>query len=144
MLLPSIFAENLLDDWMGFDFPDVDKTLYGKRSQNLMKTDIRETDKSYELLVDLPGFKKDEVNVKLENGYLTVRTNKGLEKEDKKNGKYIRRERYTGTMERSFFVGDHVTQEDIHAKFEDGILQLDVTKEDPKKVEESKYIAIEG
>ena len=145
MLMPSIFGENLFDDWMDFSFPNVDKALYGKNASHVMKTDIRETDQSYELDVDLPGFKKDEVTAKLENGYLTIQAAKGLDKDEKgKDGKYIRRERYAGAMSRSFYVGENLKQEDIHAKFEDGILKLTVPKEVPAAVEQNQYIAIEG
>ena len=146
MLMPSIFGENLFnDDWMDFGFPEVDKALYGKHASNVMKTDVKETDAGYELDIDLPGFKKDEINAQLENGYLTISASKGLDKEEKdKKGKYIRKERYAGAMSRSFYVGDDVTQEDIKAKYEDGILRLSVPKKDAKPVEEKKYIAIEG
>ena len=143
MLMPSIFGENLFDDgWMDFGFPEVDKALYGKHASNVMKTDVKETDAGYELDIDLPGFKKDEINAQLENGYLTISASKGLDKD--KKGKYIRKERYAGAMSRSFYVGDDVTQEDIKAKYEDGILRLSVPKKDAKPVEEKKYIAIEG
>ena len=147
MLMPSIFGENLFnDDWMDFSFPDVDKVLYGKHAKNVMKTDVKETDNSYEVDIDLPGFKKDEIEAKLENGYLTISAAKGLDKEEKdeKDGKYIRKERYSGAMSRSFYVGDELKQEDIKAKYQDGILKLSVPKEEPKKVETSKHIAIEG
>lgn len=145
MLMPSIFGENLFDDWMDFSFPSIDKALYGNRLQNVMKTDVKETENGYELDIDLPGFKKDEVNAQLENGYLKIEAAKNVNNDEKdQNGKYIRRERYAGTMSRSFYVGDAVSQEEIHAKFEDGILKLAIPKKDPKKVEEKKYIAIEG
>lgn len=150
MLMPSIFGENLFDDnWMNFPFNDdfwgKKNPLYGKHAQNMMKTDIREKDDSYELDVDLPGFKKDEIKIQLKDGYLTLAAAKGLDKDQQdKNGSYIRRERYAGTMSRSFYVGEDVTQEDIHAKYEDGILRLSVPKKVPKKVENSGYIAIEG
>ena len=139
MLMPSIFGENLFnDDWMDFSFPDVDKALYGKHAKNVMKTDVKETDNSYEVDIDLPGFKKDEIEAKL--------AAKGLDKEEKdeKDGKYIRKERYSGAMSRSFYVGDELKQEDIKAKYQDGILKLSVPKEEPKKVETTKHIAIEG
>ena len=103
----------------------------------MMKTDIRETDGSYELDVDLPGFKKDEIKVQLKDGYLTLSAAKGLDKDEQdKKGNYIRRERYAGTLSRSFYVGDAVSEEDIHAKYEDGILKLSVPKKTPKAVEE--------
>jgi len=131
---------------MDFSFPDVDKVLYGKHAKNVMKTDVKETDNSYEVDIDLPGFKKDEIEAKLENGYLTISAAKGLDKEEKneKDGKYIRKERYSGAMSRSFYVGDELKQEDIKAKYQDGILKLSVPKEEPKKVETTKHIAIEG
>ena len=148
MLLPSIFGENLFDDWMDFSFPeipDVDKTLYGKHAKNMMKTDVRETDDSYEVDIDLPGFKKDEVNAQLHDGYITISAAKGLDKDekDKKTGKYIRRERYAGSTSRSFYVGDEIKQEDIHAKFENGILQLSIPKKEAKAIAQNNYIAIE-
>ena len=148
MLMPSIFGENLFDDdWFDFDrdFWGRKNPLYGKNAKNIMKTDIREHDTGYELDVDLPGFKKDEINIELENGYLTISAAKGLDKDEQdKKGKYIRRERYAGTMQRSFYVGDDVTQEDIKAKFEDGILKLSIPKKDAQAVETKKTIAIEG
>ena len=145
MLMPSIFGENLFDDWMDFSFPDIDKALYGKHAKNEMKTDVRETEDGYELDIDLPGFKKDEVTAQLDNGYLTIQASKGLDKEQKdKKGKYIRKERYAGSMSRSFYVGDAITEEDVHAKYEDGILKLSVPKKEAKVVEQTKHIAIEG
>ena len=147
MLMPSIFGENLFDDdWMDFPF---DRDFWGrtnnKTTKNLMKTDIREHDEGYELDIDLPGFKKDEIKVELENGYLTISATKGADNDEQdKKGKYIRRERYAGTMQRSFYVGDDVTQEDIKAKFENGILRLSIPKKDAKAVETKKTIAIEG
>ena len=147
MLMPSIFGENLFDDdWMDFPF---DRDFWGrtnnKTTKNLMKTDIREHDAGYELDIDLPGFKKDEIKAELENGYLTISATKGANNDEQdKKGKYIRRERYAGTMQRSFYVGDYVTQEDIKAKFENGILRLSIPKKDAKAVETKKTIAIEG
>ena len=148
MLVPSIFGENLFDDFMDFPFNDDfwgrKNPLYGKNAKRMMKTDIRETDGSYELDVDLPGFKKDEIKASLENGYLTISAAKGLDK-DEKDGKYIRQERYAGAMSRSFYVGDEVTQEDIKAKYEDGILKLSIPKKEKKPaVEQDNHIAIEG
>ncbi len=150
MMMPSIFGENLFDDFMNdFAFPafeDVDKELYGKHAKNLMKTDVKDTENGYEVDIDLPGFKKDEIKVKLEDGVLTISAAKGLDKDDKdKKGSYLRRERYAGSMSRSFYVGDHVTVEDIHPKYENGILSFSVPKAENKPIEEkNKYIAIEG
>ena len=152
-MLPSIFGENLFDEFFN-DFRDFDRefermnretnrALYGRKARNLMKTDVRETDDGYELDIDLPGFKKDEVDVKLSDGYLTISAAKGLDKDEKdKKGNYIRRERYSGAMQRSFYVGD-VKGEDVHAKFADGILSLTVPKADVKKLPEHNTIAIE-
>ena len=127
MLLPSIFGENLLDDWM--DFGDVEKKLYGRHAAHVMKTDVHEHDEGYELDIDLPGFKKEEIKLALENGYLSVSAAKSLDK-DKKNikGRVIRQERYAGSMQRSFYVGDEVTETDIKARFEDGVLKLSIPK----------------
>ena len=146
MLMPSIFGENLFnDDWMDFGFAEVDKALYGKHAGNVMKTDVKETDTGYEVDIDLPGFKKDEINAQLDNGYLTISAAKGLDKDEKdKKGKYIRKERYAGAMSRSFYVGEGVTQEDIKAKYEDGILRLSVPKKAAEQIESSNRIAIEG
>jgi len=144
--MPSIFGENLFnDDWMDFGFPEVDKALYGKHAGHVMKTDVKETDAGYEVDIDLPGFKKDEISAKLDDGYLTISASKGLDKDEKnKEGKYIRKERYAGAMSRSFYVGGDVTEEDIKAKYEDGILKLSIPKKEAKAVENKKYIAIEG
>ena len=145
MLMPSIFGENLFDDWMDFSFPNIEKALYGKQTQNVMKTDVKETSQGYEVDIDLPGFKKEDVTAKLENGYLTIQASKGLNRDEKdEEGKYIRRERYSGSMSRSFYVGEGMKQEDIRAKFEDGILKLTVTKLDKEALEKKHYIAIEG
>ena len=113
----------------------------------MMKTDIKEKSDGYELVMDLPGFTKDEVQVTLENGYLTVEAEKGLDKDEKEKetGRYIRRERYAGAMSRSFYVGENVEQEDIKAEFKHGILKLFVPKKEAKPtVEKKKHIAIEG
>ena len=145
MLMPSIFGDSLFNNWMDFPFSDMDKALYGTRTQNVMKSDIRETEKGYELDIDLPGYKKEDVKAQLENGYLTIQAAKTENKDLKDSqGKYIRRERYGGTMSRSFYVGQGVTQNEIHARFEDGILRLSVPKTDRQAVEQKKYIAIEG
>ena len=148
MLMPSVFGENLFDDFMDFPFDSFwnrKNPLYGKHAKNMMKTDVRETDDSYELDIDLPGFKKDEITAKLEDGYLTVSASKGLDKDKQdKKGNYIRRERYAGAMRRSFYIGDSITQDEIKAKFENGILQLSIPKKDAKTVEQQKHISIEG
>ena len=153
MMRPSVWTDDFFDDFMR-DFPFYDdkqarraeKKLYGHRGRNLMKTDIRETDGSYELEMDLPGFTKDEVKVSLENGYLTVQAAKGLDQDEqeKKTGRYIRRERYAGACERSFYVGEDVTQEEIKGEFKHGILRLSIPKKEAKPaVPEKKYIVIE-
>ena len=141
MLMPSIFGENLFnDDWMNFGFPEVEKALYGKHASHEMKTDVRETDSGYEVDIDLPGFKKDEINIQLDNGYLSISAAKGLDKDEQdKEGKYIRKERYAGSMSRSFYVGNAITQDDIKAKYE-----LSVPKKAAEEIESAKRIAIEG
>mgnify|MGYP000772830960 CR=1 FL=1 len=152
MMMPSIFNDNLFDDFFRFPFYNdkdehrMEKKLYGHRAHNLMKTDIREKKGSYVLDIDLPGFKKDEIQMELKEGVLTVSAAKGLDKdEEKKDGTYIRKERYAGSMSRSFYVGKHVTEEDIHPKYENGMLSFSVPKEEAKPVEEKKhYISIEG
>ena len=157
-MLPSIFNNNLFDDFFGFPFyydnraeDKAEKKLYGHHAGNLMKTDIKELDNGYELEIDLPGFKKDEIKAELNNGYLTVSAakgsaSKGLDKDekDKKTGKYLRRERYAGSCQRSYYVGEDITEEDIKASFEHGILTLFVPKKEAKPaVEEKKYISIQ-
>ena len=155
MMMPSIFGENLFDDWMDFPFSrslwdneeknPLSEKLYGKHARNMMKTDIKETENGYEVDIDLPGFKKDELNLHLENGYLTVSAAKGLDKdEEDKKDHYIRKERYAGSMSRSFYVGDGITEDDIKAKYENGILKLSIPKKEAKAVEQKKHIAIEG
>lgn len=149
MMMPTIFGENLFDDFMELPFEREffghKNPLYGKHGKNIMKTDVKETDNGYELAIDLPGYKKDEITAHLENGYLTVSAEKKLDKDEKDgNGRYIRRERYCGSMTRSFYVGDALTEEDIKAKYEDGILSLCFPKKEAKQIEQKKYIAIEG
>ena len=153
MLVPSIFSDNFFDDFFEFPFIDdraeknAERKLYGHHAANLMKTDIKEFDDKYEVEIDLPGFKKDEVQVELRDGYLVVSAEKGLDEDekDKKSGKYLRRERYAGSCQRSFYVGDNLTQEDIKGEFKHGILTLNVPKKEAKPaVETNKYIAIEG
>ena len=145
-MLPSIFSENLFDDFFDntFDknFFGAANPLYGKHAKNLMKTDVRETENTYEVDVDLPGFKKDEISVDLQDGYLTIRASKGLDKDQKdKEGKYIRQERYAGAMSRSFYVGD-IQPEQISAKYEDGILKISLPKQEKKELPKSTTIAI--
>lgn len=150
MMAPSIWTEDFFDDFMR-DFPFYDdremkrmeKKLYGRRGKNVMKTDIQETDKDYILEMDLPGFSKDEVKVSLENGYLTISAAKDLNKDEKekKNGRYIRRERYAGACQRSFYVGENISQDDISAEFKHGILKLSIPKKEP--AEEKTYITID-
>ena len=149
MYMPSIFGESLFDNMFPFDekfFTEKKDPLYGKNVSRLMKTDVRETEKTYELDIDLPGFKKDEIQMELNDGVLTISAAKGLNKdEEDKKGNYIRKERYAGSMSRSFYVGKHVTVEDVHPKYENGILSFSVPKEEAKPVEEKKnYISIEG
>ena len=148
-MLPAIFGENLFDDFFADPFRMMpagrrSDPLYGKHAQNLMKTDVREKDNAYELDVNLPGFKKDEITVDLKDGYLTIGASKGLDKDQSdENGKYIRRERYAGVCSRSFYVGENVRPEEIGAKYEDGILRLSVPKADRKELPASTSIFIE-
>ena len=149
MMLPSIFGEDLFDEMMDFPFEDdffgKRNPLYGKKAKNMMKTDVKEHETGYEVDIDLPGFKKDELNLDLTDGYLTISASKGLDKdEEDKKGKYIRKERYAGSMSRSFYVGDGITEDDIKAKYENGILKLSIPKKEAKVVEQKKHIAIEG
>ena len=147
-MLPSIFGENLFDDWFRFpampSFPDVDRVLYGKHAAREMKTDVREHEDSYEIDMDLPGFKKDQIKLELEQGYLTVSAAKGLDKDETdKKGTVIRQERYAGAMQRSFYVGESLTEADIKARFENGVLSLTVPKAETKKLPEKRVIMIE-
>ena len=146
MLVPSIFRDSLFDDFMDdFMFPTVYRTNEKKPEQPMfMRTDVKELENGYELSIDLPGYRKEDVKLSLKKGYLTVsaETTKNNDEKDE-NGKYIRRERYTGSMQRSFYVGERISEEDIKAKFENGILMINVPKQEPKKVEEKKYITIE-
>ena len=149
--LPSVFGENLMDVFDDFDrnffrgLTRPEHVLYGRNAQHMMKTDVKETDEGYEVDVDLPGFKKEEIKLNLENGYLTIATEKALEKkQENKKGKVLRQERYSGTMQRSFYVGETVTEEDIRAKYENGVLSLMIPKKEQQKVNEKKQILIEG
>ena len=154
MLMPSIFGEDMFDDFMR-DFPffdenagnKIEKKLYGRHAKNMMKTDIKELEGGYELEMDLPGFTKDEITAELKDGYLTISASKGLDKDEqeKETGKYIRRERYAGACQRSFYVGEDITEQDIKAEFKHGILKLFVPKKEAKPaVETKKHVTIEG
>ena len=148
MLAPSIFEENFIDDLFGFpmkEFDDMERKLYGRKANRMMKTDIREKDDNYEVSIDLPGFKKEEITVELDNGYLTISAAKGLDKDENKKGKLIRQERYAGSMTRSFYIGDNVEKGDIEATYRHGVLTLTVPKKAlEKKIPEKNLIAIEG
>ena len=146
-MLPSLFGESLFDrffdDSLEKEFFGTHNPLYGKHAKNLMKTDVKDVNDHYEVAVDLPGFQKDEVNVELGNGYLTISAAKGLDKDQKdEEGHYIRQERYSGSCSRSFYVGD-IQPEDVHAKYEDGILKLTLPKADQKAIEHQNHIAIQ-
>lgn len=143
MLFPSIFTNGFFDD----DDDEWNRRFFSEpmARASVMKTDVKENDKDYELSIELPGFTKDDVKAELADGFLTVTAAK-KEDNDKKdeNGKYIRRERYQGTCSRSFYVGKEITQDDVHAKFEDGVLKITVPKKEEKEVEENRRISIEG
>ena len=143
MLMPSIFGEDLFDYWMRL--PVERETNRGYRTTELMKTDIRDVDGNYELEIDLPGFKKEDVKIQLKNGYLNIQATREEKKDEKDDkGKYVRRERYTGTCNRSFYVGSSIKHEDIHAKYENGILYVTFPKEETKKeAEEKKFVSID-
>lgn len=145
MMTPSIFRENLWNDLMDFSFPEFDRMMYGKRGEHVMRTDVKENEQGYEVDIELPGYKKEEVKAELKDGYLTVNALKEVNNDQKdEDGKYVRRERYSGNMSRSFYVGENMTQEDIHAKFENGILTLQIPKKEAKKqIEEKHYVTIE-
>lgn len=163
MLMTGLFGEDLFNDWMSFPFhtaAEAARRRAAGESCRAMRTDIRETEDYYEMETDLPGYRKDEVSVKLDKGYLTIRAGRDEKDEAKPEGagsdeaaaepkvepagRYIRRERFTGTMSRTFYIGETVQQEDIRARFENGILTLRIPKKPRKEVEEHKYIAIEG
>ena len=144
-MLPSIFGENMMDEFFDRDFFGERNPLFGKHARNLMKTDIHENDKEYELSVELPGFKKEEISLELNNGYLTISTEKSLEKDkENKKGKMLRQERYSGVMQRSFYVGEHLTEEDVKASYESGVLHIKFPKKEALKAPEKKTILIEG
>ena len=147
-MLPMIFGENLFDDLFNDTFErslwNTDKTLYGKNAGRIMKTDVHETEDSYELDVDLPGFKKEEINVELHDGYLTISATKSLDKDgtDQKARRVIRQERYSGTSQRTFYVGD-VKPDEVKCKYESGVLSVEVPKRDAKRVNSPHTIMIE-
>ena len=147
-MLPSIFGENIFDDWTGFGFPEIHsigKKLYGGKPSAAMKTDIKETDGGYELSIDLPGINRDDVEVSLDDGYLVVSARRDMKNDDKDgNGKIIRQERYMGSMKRSFYVGDSMKEDNIKAKFSNGVLTLSVPKEKEPEPPKKKLIAIDG
>ena len=145
MLMPSIFGEDLFDDFMGYPTGRQAAANAYPQVKDMMKTDIRDVDGNYELEIDLPGFKKDEIQIELKDGYLTVSAEKGLDKdEEDKKGKYIRKERYAGALSRTFYLGEEIREEEIKAKFENGILSVSIPKEEEKKVGGPKHISIEG
>ena len=146
MLVPSIFGEDLFDDFMRFPTPrELHRNTANDWSKVLMKTDIRETDGNYELAVELPGYQKEDMKLHLKDGYLTIEASRSEDNEEKDdNGRFLRRERYSGSCSRTFFVGKDLSQEDIHAKYENGVLKVSFPKEVHKEVEEKKYISIEG
>ena len=145
MMMPSICGENLIDDFFGMGYPF--REFQGMDMNSLMKTDVKEHEDGYELEISLPGYKKEDINAELKDGYLVINasTSGSNDETDEKTGKYIRKERYSGSCSRSFYVGDDVTQEDIRAKYENGILTLAIPKKEPAKIEgNKKTIAIEG
>jgi HSP20 family molecular chaperone IbpA len=150
MMTPALFGENLLDDFFGFPFRrNYVSPFFGeseKHTGNFMQTDVKEHDKGYTVSMNLPGFKKEDVKGELKDGYLTITATTNTENNEKDDaGKFIRRERYSGTCSRSFYVGENVTQEEIRAKFEDGVLHLEIPKKEAKPIEEkSRFISIEG
>ena len=147
MLMPSIFGESLIDSFFDdFAAPAKKVMRYNTPANNIMKTDIKDTKEGYELDIELPRYNKEDVSAELKDGYMTISASTKSDEGDKdENGKYIRRERYYGSCSRSFYVGEAITQEDIKARFENGILKLFVPKKEEKPaVEEKKYITIEG
>jgi len=146
-MLSGIFGEDLFDEFWGFpthELANIDKHIYGKNANRLMKTDVHETENDYEIEMDLPGFKKDQINVKLEDGYMTISASKAHDEKKEKHGKVIRQERYSGSMQRSFYVGEQVKTEDVKARFEDGVLKLCIPKKELKALPANNTIAIEG
>ncbi len=148
MLAPKLFTENLFDDWMDFPmmrgFENVDRKLYGKHANREMLTDVKEHDDHYDVQIDLPGFKKEDINIELNDGYMTITASKGLDEDEKNDkGKIVRQERYSGMMQRSFYVGDNISTDEIKAKFENGVLKLNVPKKEKEKIDNKNRIMIE-
>ncbi len=143
MYMPAIFNDSLFDDFFTDYTPDAKKRNMAA-VQGVMKTDIKENDKEYELTIELPGYKKENVNAELKDGYLIINATNEKNEEEKDEKGYIRKERYYGSCQRSFFVGKNLKEEDIKAKFDNGVLTLNVPKEVERLPEEKKYIAIEG
>ena len=152
MLMPMRRNRNLLSELMSdpfdafFDAATAPVQAMQKMSPSLMRTDIKETDAGFELTIDLPGFKRDDVQAELKDGYLTIAAQTQSESEDKdEKGTYVRKERFSGKCSRTFYVGDDIEEDDIRAKFEDGVLKIAVPKkQEQPKLEEKKTIAIEG
>lgn len=142
MMMPSIFGRDMFDDFFGYPFGHHSNY----NTNEMMKTDIKDNDQAYEITMNLPGVKKEDVKAELKDGYLTIQATSNADNDEKdNNGRYIRRERYYGSCSRSFYVGEAITQEDIKARFEDGTLKMTVPKKEEKPaVEDRKYIAIEG
>lgn len=145
MLVPSIFSNDLFDNFFNDTYRPSDSFVHSANSRDLMNTDIKEYEDEYELGIELPGYEKEDVNASLKDGYLTIEAERHADNEIKdKNGKYIRKECFAGKCQRSFYVGEDVTQEDIHAAFANGILTITVPKnKEQTHVEENHYIAIE-
>lgn len=141
--MPSIFGEDLMDDFFNDNWF---RSPAFTNNNGMMRTDVKQKDGNYELEMELPGFKKDDVQLSLENGYLNIRAAHNDNKDEKdKDGKIVRKERYTGAVERSFYVGDNITEDDVHAKFEDGMLLITLPDPEQKKpIENKKTIMIEG
>lgn len=145
MLMSSILGENLFDEFFE-DFAKPVRRNVKYTTPSVMRTDVKENASGYELHIELPGYKKEDIQAELKDGNLTISASSKVENDKKdENGRYIRRERFYGNCSRSFYVGEHVEQTDIKARFEDGILKIFVPKKEAKPVvEEKKYIAIEG
>ena len=145
MLVPSIFKDNFIDDFFNdsmFSFPNAKA---GSNIPMMMHTDVKETESSFELGIELPGYNKENIQAELKDGYLTINAERTESKDEKEEGRYIRKERYTGHCSRTFYVGEDIAEDDIKAKFENGVLTLNIPKEVKKpEVEEKKLISISG